>query len=131
MCPIRKPDGYINPNLRKADTAIRTADMIREDPVPVLEDPGMDGLKLVKEFVQAGSDTFVPRRMRRTPCKLQKYALVLTLEDDDTQRWEMLMPDEVRETFAHHIGDVIAWKEKHPRKEKCMTALAEYPAKDM
>lgn len=131
---IRKLDGYISPNLKKADTAICAAGMILEEPMQVLEDPGMDGLKLVKEFVQAGPDTYVPRRMRRTPYKLQKYALVLTHEDDGTQRWEMLMPDEVREAFAPHIDSVIARKGKHPRKmtrkEKCMAALAEYLAKD-
>ena len=131
---IRKQDGYISPNLKKADTAIRAAGMMLEDPVPTLEAPGMDGLKLVKEFVQAGPDTYVPRKMRRTPYKLQKYALVLTHEDEGTQRWETLMPDEVREAFAPHIDGVIAWKEKHPRKmtrkEKCMAALAEYLAKD-
>lgn len=131
---IRKPDRYISPNLKKADTAIRAAGMIPGDPVPVLEDLSMDGLKPMKEFVQAGPDTYVPRRMRRTPCKLQKYTLVLTHEDDDTQRWEMLMPDEAREAFAPHIDDVIAWKGKHPRKmtrkEKCMPALVEYLAKD-
>lgn len=64
---IRKLDGYISPNLKKADTAIRAVGMILEDPVPVLEDLGMDELKLVKEFVQAGPNTYVPRRMRRTP----------------------------------------------------------------
>lgn len=126
---IRKLDGYISPNLKKADTAIRAAGMILEDPVSVLEELGRDELVLVREFVQAGPNAYVPRRMRRTPYKLQKCALVLTHEDTGAQRWEMLMPDEVREAFAPHIDGVTAWKEKHPRKmthrEKCMDALLE------
>lgn len=127
---ITKLDEYISPNLKKAETAVRAAGIILHDPMLVLEDLCKDELKLVKEFVEAGPDAYISRRMRKTPYKLQKYALVLTHENYDTRQWEMMMPDEVREAFALHINGAIAYKEKYPRKmthkEKCMTALMEY-----
>ncbi len=126
---ITKLDEYISPNLKKAETAVRAAGIILQDPMLVLEDLNKDELKLVREFVKAGPDAYISRKMRKTPYKLQKYALVLTHENYDTRQWEMLMPDEVREAFALHIDEAIAYKEKHPRKmshkEKCMAALME------
>ena len=127
---ISKLDEYISPNLKKADTAIRAANMILCDPMLVLEDLTKDELKLVKEFVDAGPNQYIIRKMRKTQYKLQKYALVATYEDFEEEKWHMIMPDEVREAFAIHIDEAIAFKEKHPRKlthkEKSMIAFMEY-----
>lgn len=131
---ITKLDEYISPNLKKTETAVRAAGIILHDPMLVLEDLNKDELKLVREFVEAGSDAYISRKMRKTPYKLQKYALVLTHENYATRQWEMLMPDEVREAFTPYIDEAIAYKEKYPRKmthkEKCMAALMEYLAQD-
>ena len=113
---ITKLDEYISLNLKKADTAIRAANMILRDPMLVLEDLGKDELKLVKVFVDAGPNAYISRKIRKTPYKLQKYALVLTYEDFDKMEWRMLMPDEVRVAFSAHIEEAIAFKEKYPRK---------------
>ena len=104
--------------------------MILCDPILVLEDLAKDELKMVKEFVDAGPNQYIIRKMRKTQYNLQKYALVVTYEDYKEDKWYMLMPDEVREAFAIHIDEAIAFKEKHPRKlthkEKSMIALMEY-----
>ena len=127
---ITKLDEYISPNLKKADTAARAASMILYDPMLVLEDLNKDELKLVKEFVEAGANQYIIRKQRKTPYKLQKYALVATYEDDKAAQWHMLMPDEVREAFAPHIDEALAFKEKFPKKlthkEKSMIALMDY-----
>ena len=127
---ITKLDEYISPNLKKADTAVRAASMILHDPMLVLEDLTKDELKLVKEFVEAGANQYIIRKMRKTPYKLQKYALVVTYEDTQAEQWHMLMPDEVRVAFAPHIDEALAFKEKFPKKlthkEKSMIALMDY-----
>ncbi len=127
---ITKLGEYISPNLKKDETARRAADMLLNDPMLVLEDLNKDELKLVKEFVDAGPNAYIVRKMRKTEYKLQKYCLVLTYEDYVEEKWKMLMPDTVREAFALHIDEAIAWKEKHPKKmthkERVMAELIEY-----
>ena len=85
---ITKLDEYISPNLKKDVTAVRAADIILEDPMLVLEDLNKDELKLVKEFVNAGPNAYASRKMRKTPYKLQKYALVLTHENYITRQYK-------------------------------------------
>ena len=101
---ITKLGAYISPNLKKDETARRAAAILLDDPQLVLDDLNKDELKLVKEFVDAGPNAYITRKMRKMPYKLQKYALVLT------------MPDAVRLSFAPYIDEAIAFKEKHPRK---------------
>ena len=113
---ITKLGLYISPNLKKDETARRAASILLDDPQSVLDDLSKDELHLVKEFVDAGPNAYIRRKMRKTPYKLQKYALVLTYEDFDTNLWQMLMPDAVRLAFAPYIDGAIAFKEKHPRK---------------
>ena len=100
----------------KDETARRAAAILLDDPQLVLDDLNKDELKLVKEFVAAGPNSYITRKMRKMPYKLQKYALVLTYEDFDAQLWQMLMPDAVRLAFAPYIDGAIAFKEKYPRK---------------
>ena len=113
---ITKLGAYISPNLKKDETARRAAAILLDDPQLVLDDLNKDELKLVKEFVAAGPNAYITRKMRKMPYKLQKYALVLTCEDFDAQLWQMLMPDAVRLAFAPYIDGAIAFKEKYPRK---------------
>lgn len=113
---IIKLGEYISPNLKKGETAVRAADIILHNPLLVLDDLNKNELQLVKEFVAAGSNVYVERKMRKTFYKLQKYNLVLTYEDNGNQVWKMLMPDEVREAFARHIGEAMEYKELYPHK---------------
>ena len=78
---ITKLGAYISPNLKKDETARRAAAILLDDPQLVLDDLNKDELKLVKEFVDAGPNAYITRKMRKIPYKLQKYALVLTYED--------------------------------------------------
>ncbi|MEY8687562.1 hypothetical protein AB9N12_16000 [Bacteroides sp. AN502(2024)] len=71
-------DEYISPNLKKVETAVRAAGIILQDPMLVLEDLNKDELKLVKEFVNAGPDAYISRKMRKMPYKLQKYPRKMT-----------------------------------------------------
>ncbi len=80
---ITKLGAYISPNLKKDETARRAAAILLDDPQLVLDDLNKDELKLVKEFVDAGPNAYITRKMRKMPYKLQKYALVLTYEDFD------------------------------------------------
>lgn len=82
---ITKLGAYISPNLKKDETARRAAAILLDDPQLVLDDLNKDELKLVKEFVDAGPNAYITRKMRKIPYKLQKYALVLTYEDFDAQ----------------------------------------------
>ena len=113
---ITKLGAYISPNLKKDETARRAAAILLDDPQLVLDDLNKDELKLVKEFVAAGPNAYITRKMRKMPYKLQKYALVLTYEDFDAQLWQMLMPDAVRLAFAPYIDGAMAFKEKYPHK---------------
>lgn len=59
------------------------------------------------EFVKAGPNKYVVRKMRKVPYKLQKFGLVLTYEDMVNEEWHMLMPDCVRESLAPEYEDFL------------------------
>jgi len=96
----KKLDLYVSPNLKKDETARRIAREILENPCDVLHVLNKQELQMVDEFVKAGPNKYVQRKMRKTPYKLQKFGLVLTYEDEVNQQWHMLMPNCVREAFA-------------------------------
>lgn len=113
---ITKLDEYISPNLKKAETVKRAAEMILRCPRMVLDDLNKNELQLVKSFIDAGANAYIECKMHKADYKLQKYGLVLTYEDDANQIWKLLMPDEVREAFARDIDESIKDKELHPKK---------------
>lgn len=119
----KKLDLYVSPNIRKDEMARRLAAEILDYPLAVLCSLGKNELQLVQEFVQAGPNQYIVRKMRKTPYKLQKFSLILTYEDFDKMEWHMLMPDCVRESLqpslpallalVEQIGKVPSYKDIH------------------
>lgn len=108
----RKLDLYVSPNLKKDVTAQRLAEEILDNPLAVLCSLCKSELQLVQEFVQAGPNQYITRKIRKTFYKLQKYGLVLTYEDFAAWKWKMLMPDCVRESLATSMPAVMSIVEK-------------------
>ena len=108
----RKLDLYVSPNLKKEVTAQRLVEEILDNPLAVLCSLCKSELQLVHEFVQAGPNQYITRKMRKTLYKLQKYDLVLTYEDFAANEWKMLMPDCVRESLATSLPAVLSIVEK-------------------
>ena len=96
---------YVSPNLRKEETARRIAQEILDNPLAVLCSLSKSELQLVDEFVKAGPNQYITKKMRKTQYKLQKYALILTFEDFAANEWKMLMPDCVRESLSQQFAD--------------------------
>ena len=122
---------YVSPNLKKDETARRVAREILDNPCDVLHVLNKQELQMVDEFVKAGPNKYVQRKMRKTPYKLQKFGLVLTYEDEVNQQWHMLMPDCVREAFAPKYQPYLEIAErgaKLPSKKqiRMMTALGRF-----
>lgn len=86
----RKLDLYVSPNLKKDKTARGLADKILENPLAVLCSLSKTELQLVNEFVKAGQNKYITRKMRKTYYKLQKFSLILTYEDYEAGEWKML-----------------------------------------
>lgn len=127
----KKLDLYVSPNLRKDETARRLAQEILDNPCDVLHVLNKQELQIVDEFVKAGPDKYVVRKIRKTPYKLQKFGLILTYEDFDNSQWHMLMPDSVRESLAPHYKTYLDLSEKGvklPSKKELrfMQALQHY-----
>lgn len=76
------------------------ADEILENPLAVLCSLSKTELQLIDEFVKAGPNKYIARKMRKTYYKLQKFSLILTYEDFEAGEWKMLMPDCVRESLS-------------------------------
>ena len=127
----KKLDIYVSPNLKKDETARRVAREILDNPCDVLHVLNKQELQMVDEFVKAGPNKYVQRKMRKTPYKLQKFGLVLTYEDEFNQQWHMLMPDCVREAFAPKYQpylDIAERGAKLPSKKqiRMMAALGRF-----
>lgn len=127
----KKLDLYVSPNLKKDETARRVAREILDNPDDVLHGLNKQELQIVDEFVKGGPNTYVTRKMRKMPYKLQKYGLVLTHEDNEKGEWHLLMPDEVRESLAAYYGDYLDMAEagqKLPSKKqlRVMAALSQF-----
>lgn len=113
MLDIGKKLGlYVSPNLKKDETAHRIARGILDTPLAVLCSLSKSELLLLNEFVQAGPNRYIAKKMRKTQYKLQKYSLVLTYEDFATNEWKMLMPDSVRESLAVSLPAVLSIAER-------------------
>ena len=111
----RKLDLYVSPNVKKDETARRLAAEILDQPLAVLCDLCKNELLLVKEFVDAGSNAYIVRKMRKTHYKLQKYGLVVTCQDFEKNEWHMLMPDSVRESLSVNLPALLEMVEKAGR----------------
>ena len=131
----KKLDLYVSPNLKKDETARRVAQEILGSPDDVLHVLNKQELQIVDEFVKAGPDKYVVRKMRKTPYKLQKFGLVLTCIDEENQQWRMLMPNEVRESLKDDYAGYLDMAEagtKLPSKKqlRMMAALQAFMNKD-
>ncbi len=113
-----KLDLYVSPNLKKEETARRIAQEILSNPVAVLCSLSKSELQLVDEFVKAGPNQYITKKMRKTCYKLQKYSLVLTYQDFAANEWKMLMPNSVREALSESLEDVLAIVENVGRLPK-------------
>ena len=98
---------YVSPNLKKDETARRVAREILDNPDDVLHVLNKQELQIIDEFVKAGANHYVVRKMRKTFYKLQQYGLVLTYMDMEHNEWHMLMPDTVRESLAPYYQDYL------------------------
>ncbi len=107
-----KLDLYVSPNLKKDETAIRVTDALLHSPIEILSNLNKQELQIVDEFVKGGANTYVVRKMRKTPYKLQKLYLVATYCDEEKQEWHMLMPDELREALANEYKYYLDLAEK-------------------
>ena len=103
---------YVSPNLRKEETARRIAQEVLDNPLAVLCSLSKSELQLVDEFVKAGPNQYLTKKMRKTQYKLQKYALILTFEDFAANEWKMLMPDCVRESLSNSLPTILSITEK-------------------
>ena len=131
----KKLDLYVSPNLKKEETARRVAQEILDNPDDVLHELNKQELQIVDEFVKAGANHYVIRKMRKMPYKLQKFGLVLTYGDDKNGQWHLLMPDCVRESLAPYYEDYLKMAEsgqKLPSKKqlRMMAALNAFLRKE-
>ena len=95
-----KLDLYVSPNLKKEETARRLASEILHHPINVLSQLCKSELQLLDKIEKAGPNQYIVVKQRKTLYKLQKFALVLTYEDNEKGEWHLLMPDCVRESLA-------------------------------
>ena len=131
----KKLELYVSPNLKKDETARRVAREILDNPCDVLHVLNKQELQMVDEFVKAGPNQYIVRKMRKMPYKLQKFGLVLTYEDLANEQWHMLMPDCVREAFAPKYQsylDIAERGAKLPSKKqlRMMAALSSFMNED-
>ena len=108
----KKLDLYVSPNVKKSETARRLAEEMLDQPLAILCTLCKNELQLAKDFVDAGPNAYLTRKMRKTFYKLQKYGLVLTYEDWEKHEWRMLMPDCVRESLSFSLPTVLQIVEK-------------------
>lgn len=123
-----KFDLYVSPNLKKDETARRTAQEMLYNPIEILSRLNKQKLQMVDEFVKGDANTYVVRKMRKTQYKLQKLYLVATYEDKETREWHMLMPDELREVLSKDYKFYLDLAEKGlkgptPKQLRMMAAM--------
>lgn len=113
MLPIcKKLDLYVSPNVKKIETSRRLAEDMLDQPLAILCTLCKNELQLAKDFVDAGPNAYLTRKMRKTFYKLQKYGLVLTYEDWEKHEWRMLMPDCVCESLSANLPGLLTLVEK-------------------
>lgn len=92
-------DLYVSPNIAKAKMVSRLAEEILSNPIEVVSRLSKTELLLLEEFLTAGKDTYIIKKARKSEYMLQKWCLVLTLEDEASGKWHLHMPDEVRDSL--------------------------------
>ena len=107
-----KLDLYVSPNLKKDETVRRAALEILHHPIHVLSQLCKSELQLLDKFVKAGANQYIVVKQRKTLYKLQKFAIVLTYEDNERNEWHLLMPDCVRESLATSYHAYLQMAEK-------------------
>ena len=130
----KKFDLYVSPNLKKDETARRIALEVIDNPIEILSRLNKQELQIVKEFVQGDANTYVIRKMRKTPYILQKYYLVVTYCDQEKQEWHMLMPMNLRQSLAPSLDFYLDMAEqgiKAPsaKQLRMMSALKDFLGK--
>ena len=85
---LQELDLYVNPNLKKEETARRIAQEILDNPLAVLCSLSKSELQLVDEFVKAGPNQYITKKMRKTQYKYAGAVTVLI---------------EVLESFTYHF----------------------------
>ena len=70
------------------------------EPIEIVSRLSKTGLLLFEELIKVGPDTYLEKKMRKSPFMLQKWGLVLTFEDEANGKWYLLMHDEVREKLS-------------------------------
>lgn len=108
----KKLDLYVSPNVKKSETARRLAEEMLDQPLAILCTLCKNELQFAKDFVDAGPNAYLTRKMRKTFYKLQKYGLVLTYEDWEKHEWRMLMPDCVCESLSANLPGLLTLVEK-------------------
>ena len=99
----KKLDLYVSPNIKKADTAVRLAKEIIDNPISVLSVLNKYEMQLASELVHAEVNEYVVRKMRKTPYMLQKLDLVISYEDSKNNQWHIIMPTDVRNSLANSL----------------------------
>lgn len=107
-----KLDLYVSPNLKKDETARRIASEILCHPINVLSQLCKSELQLLDKIEKAGPNQYIIVKQRKTLYKLQKFALVLTYEDNEKGEWHLLMPDCVRESLATSFPPIYRWQKE-------------------
>ena len=104
----KRLDFYVSPNITKDKIATRLAASMLAEPIEIVSRLSKTELLLLEEMINAGSNTYVEKKLRKSPYMLQKWGLVLTYEDEANGKWYLLMPDEVREALATVSASYIA-----------------------
>lgn len=101
-------DFYVSPNVNKDKTALRLAASMLEEPIEIVSRLSKTELLLLEELINAGPNTYLEKKWRKSLYMLQKWGLVLTYEDEANGKQFLLMPDEVREALASVSNAYIA-----------------------
>lgn len=104
----KRLDFYVSPNVNKNKVASRLADSMLSEPIEIVSRLSKTELLLLEELLNAGPDTYVEKKWRKSLYMLQKWGLVLTYEDEPNGKQYLLMPDEVREVLASVSSAYIA-----------------------
>lgn len=92
---------YVPKSYNSGKAASRLAEEILSNPIEVVSRLCKIDLYLLDELVKAGPNAYAQKKICKTEYMLQKLCLVLTTYGDEANgKWQLLMPDEVREALA-------------------------------
>lgn len=122
----KRLDFNVSPNVNKDKTATRLAESMLEVPIEIVSRLSKTELLLLEELLNAGPNTYVEKKLRKTPYMLQKWGLVVTYEDEADGKQHLLMPDEVRDALtkvsSHYIAMAKEGKKGPSAKELRMAS---------